>query len=100
MRKRGTSEEITRVFVALARASGMNASLMLTGDRSRNLIDANWLELGQLRDEIAIVDYGGTDHFFDPGSPYTTFGHLDWTHTYSGGLRQKDKDTARSPGPP
>lgn len=92
-RKRGTSDEITRVFVALARAAGMNASLMATGDRSRTLVDATWLDFRQLRDEIAIVNYNGADHFFDPGSPYTAFGHLDWVHTYTGGVRQKDKET-------
>ncbi|GAA3746752.1 DUF3857 and transglutaminase domain-containing protein [Terriglobus aquaticus] len=94
LHKRGSSDEITRVFVALARAAGMNASLMISGDRSRSLVDANWLEMGQLRDEIAIVNYNGADHFFDPGTPYTTFGHLAWEHTFSGGVRQKDKETA------
>ena len=93
-RKRGSSDEITRVFVALVRADGMNASLMATADRSRNLVDANWLDFRQLRNEIAIVNYGGADHFFDPGSPYIAFGHLDWRHTFSGGVRQKDKETA------
>lgn len=93
-RKSGSSDEITRVFVALARAAGMKASLMACGDRSRGIVDVNWLDFRQLRDEIAIVNYDGQDHFFDPGSPYTAFGHLDWTHTYSGGVRQTDGGTS------
>lgn len=98
-RKRGTSDEITRTFVALARAAGMNASVMIVADRGERIVNVSWLEFGQLTDEIAIVNYGGADHFYDPGSPLTEFEHMHWTHTATAGVRQQSKDTAivRSP---
>lgn len=93
-RKRGSSDQIAMTFVALSRSLGMNASVMASGDRSQRVVNANWLEFGQLTDDLAIVNYGGADHFFDPGSPYTPFGHLQWTHSSSGGVRQNGKETA------
>jgi transglutaminase-like putative cysteine protease len=99
-RKRGTGDEIAMTFVALARAAGLNASVMAVSDRSFQTINASWLDFGrQLNDDIAVVAYDGKDHFFDPGSPYTTFGHLSWKHSLSGGVRQQGRDTAMIPTP-
>ena len=51
-----------------------------------------------------MVKYGGADHFLDPGSRYATFGHLEWDHTVSGGVRQDNQDKANmfqiTPGEP
>ena len=94
-RKRGSSDQIAMTYVALARAAGLNASLMVVSDRAFQTMNANWLDFSrQLSDTIAIVNYGGTDHFLDPGSPYTNFGHLAWNHSLSGGVRQDGKGTA------
>ncbi len=99
-RKRGTGDEIAMTFVALVRAVGLNASVMAVSDRSFQTLNANWLDFGrQLNDDIAVVSYDGKDHFFDPGSPYTTFGHLSWNHSQTGGVRQQGKETAMSPTP-
>ncbi len=96
-RKRGTSDEIALTFVALARAAGMNASAMVVTDRDHRLFNVNWMDMRQLEDDIAIVNYGGADHFFDPGSPYCPFGHLAWPHSDSAGVRQQGKDTVLAP---
>ena len=94
-RKRGSSDQIAMTYVALARGAGLNASLMVVSDRAFQTMNANWLDFSrQLSDTIAIVNYGGADHFLDPGSPFTSFGHLAWNHSLSGGVRQDGKGTA------
>ena len=99
-RKRGSSNQIAIAYVALARAAGLNASMMLTSDRGQRLMRASYLNFGQLTDVLAIVNYGGKDHFLDPGSPMVPFGHLDWNHTDAAGVKQTGKETelALSPG--
>lgn len=98
--KRGTSDQIAMTYVALARAVGLNASLMVVSDRRYQTLNANWLDFyRQLSDDLAIVNYGGADHFLDPGSPFSAFGHLQWNHTMSGGVRQQGKETALAPTP-
>jgi transglutaminase-like putative cysteine protease len=87
-RKHGSSDEIALTYVALARAAGLDASSMIVTDRRHRILDPNWLDFGQLTDEIAIVKYDGADHFLDPGSRYAPFGHLEWDHTLAGGVRQ------------
>lgn len=86
---RGDSDQITKLFVAMARAAGFNADLMLVPDRTHHLFTANWLNFGQFDDTIAIVNVDGKEVFFDPGSRYCAYGHLAWEHTFVDGLRQK-----------
>ena len=98
-RKRGSSDQIAELFVAMARSAGMKAYLMVVTDRSRSLFLQTYLYLGQLDDNIAIVNVDGKDRFFDPGSRYCPYGHLAWKHTDTGGLRQTDGGTTLSGTP-
>ena len=97
---RGSSDQLTELFVAMAREAGLKAYVMGVVDRSRSMFVPSWLELRQLDDLVAIVNVGGKDVYFDPGSRYTPYGHLAWQHTYVDGLRQVDggTDFARTPG--
>ncbi len=99
-RKRGSSDQIAMTYAALARAVGLNASVMVVSDRNYQILNANWLDFNrQLSDDIVIVSYNGSDHFLDPGSPLCSFGHLAWNHSLSGGVRQQGKETALVPTP-
>ncbi|HEY6446966.1 MAG TPA: DUF3857 and transglutaminase domain-containing protein [Acidobacteriaceae bacterium] len=99
--KRGSDDEITRLFIAMARAAGMKASAMIVTERDRNLLNRGYLDWNQLEDEIAIVNVGGKDQFFDPGQRYCEFGKLHWMHTEMLGIRQTDHgpDFAVTPAP-
>ncbi|MGC2635585.1 MAG: DUF3857 and transglutaminase domain-containing protein [Acidobacteriaceae bacterium] len=99
--KRGSDDEITRLFIAMARAAGMKASAMIVTERNRNLLNRGYLDWTQLEDEIAIVSLGGKDQFFDPGQRYCEFGKLHWMHTEILGIRQTDHgpDFAITPSP-
>ncbi len=98
-RKRGNSDELTLLFVALARAAGMKAYVMAVTDRDAELFNANVLSMSQLEDDIAIVSVNGKDQFFDPGERFCAYGQLHCKHTLAGGLRQNDSGTefANSP---
>jgi len=98
-RKRGSSDQIAELFVAMARAAGMKAYVMAVTNRDRSIFLQTYLTTYQLDDDIAVVNVDGKERFFDPGSRYCAFGHLAWKHTNTGGLRQTDGGTTLSGTP-
>jgi Domain of Unknown Function with PDB structure (DUF3857)/Transglutaminase-like superfamily len=89
-RKRGSNDQITELFVAMARAAGMKAYLAAVTNRDRSLFLTAYLSLSQLDDYIAIVNVDGEEQFFDPGARYCPYQHLDWKHTLASGIRQTE----------
>jgi hypothetical protein len=92
--KSGTGDEMALLYVALARAAGLQAWPMEVVDRNRAIFDPNFLYIYQLDDYIAIVKIGDKEIFVDPGQKMCPFGLLHWKHTVAGGLR----DSASGPG--
>jgi Transglutaminase-like superfamily len=92
--KRGNRDELTQLFVGLTRAAGLKAYVGIVTNRDRNLFLADYLDMGQLDDDIAIVQVDGKDQFFDPGERYAEYGALHWKHTATQGIRQNDKGAA------
>jgi hypothetical protein len=88
--KRGSDDEIARLFVSMARAAGLKAYAMAVTERNRNLLNTGYLSWNQLEDEIAIVQVGGKEVYFDPGERYCEYGKLHWMHTELLGVRQAD----------
>jgi hypothetical protein len=91
--KRGTQTQLTELFVGMARAAGLKAYFMYVPDRSVEFFTPGWLSFRQFDDEIAIVNVGGTEKYFDPGCRYCGYGHLAWQHTLVQGLREVEKGT-------
>lgn len=100
MRKRGSANQLTSLFVAMARAAGMKAYVMGVTPRDEDFFQKNYFSFDQLSDEIAIVQVDGKDQYFDPGSLYCPYGSLAWKHSSTGGLRQKDSGTELANTPP
>lgn len=98
-RKRGNNDQLTELFVSMARAAGMKAYIFRVTNRDRNIFLKPYLSLSQLDDNIAIVNVDGKEQFFDPGSRYCPYGHLNWKHSMASGIRQTDgpTDFATSP---
>jgi hypothetical protein len=98
-RKRGSGDQITELFVAMARAAGFKAYVMGVADRQERIFLEQYLNMRQLDDLVAIVNVDGKEIFLDPGSRYCTFGQLSWRHALTGGLRQTDNgvDLAGTP---
>ena len=97
--KRGNGNEIALLFIAMARAAGMKADAMIVTSRDEALLNRGYLYWGQLTDDIAIVNVGGKEMYFDPGERYCEYGQLDWIHTQMMGFRQKDGETEEATAP-
>ena len=93
-RKRGSSEQLTELFVSMARAAGMKAYIATITSRDRNVFLPGYLSFSQFDDYVAIVNVDGKEQFFDPGSRYCAYQHLAWKHTLVGGVRQTDGGSA------
>jgi hypothetical protein len=86
--KRGSDDELTRLFIAMVRAAGMKAYDMIVTNRNRGILIPSYMDWDQLDDEIAIVPVNGKDMYFDPGQRYCEFGKLHWKHASTMGVRQ------------
>ncbi len=91
--KRGDSNQITRLFIAMARTAGLKAYDVITTRRNQSILNVGYLNWGQLSDEVAIVNLDGKDLYFDPGDRYCEFGKLGWIHAQMLGIRQTDSGT-------
>jgi len=89
-RGRANSDQLTLLFVALARASGLKAYVMGIADRDQHIWLDSYLSFRQMDDYIAILNIAGKEVFYDPGQRYCEPGHLARVHALSRGLRQSD----------
>lgn len=83
----GTHNDITRLFVALARAAGFDAQIVRAPNRKEFFFKPNYLVASQLASELAVVKLNGNDVFLDPGTEFCPFGLVRWIHTSDKGLR-------------
>lgn len=77
----GGRNDVTRLFVALARGAGFTASVVFVSNRQSRLFDKEVLSFGQLDSEIALVRLNGKRVFLDPGTRYCPYGLLRWNRT-------------------
>ena len=98
--KSGSPDDLALLYVALARAAGLQAYPMQVVNRDRAIFDPDYLTTYQLDDYIAIVNIGGKDVFLDPGQKMCPFGLLHWKHAFAAGLRLSDKGAAMAETPP
>jgi hypothetical protein len=87
----GSGREITWLFLALARAAGLEAYPVLVPRRSEYFFSPATMDPHRLDDNVVLVKLNGKDTFYDPGTSYTPFGFLPWPETAVQGLRL-DKD--------
>jgi len=99
-RKQGSSQDLTLLFVGLARAAGLKAYVMAVADRSQDIFDPKAVREEDINDYVAIVSVDGKEQFFDPGEPFCTPGQLSWKHSFASGIRQSDGGPvfAQTPG--
>lgn len=101
--KSGTHNDLTRLFVALARSLNIPAYMMRVATREETFFQANIPEWSQLNSEIAIVPGAdGKELFLDPGAGKCPFGLLEWRRTASAGVRQRSgggTEIAQTPPP-
>jgi Domain of Unknown Function with PDB structure (DUF3857)/Transglutaminase-like superfamily len=96
----GSRNDITRLFVALARAAGFEASIVRVSNRHDKFFDKNVLSTRQLDSEIAVVHVADKDMYLDPGTPYCPYGMLRWIRTSTQGLKLDKKGGSFVTAPP
>ena len=87
----GSGREITWLFLALARAAGIEAYPMLVSRRNEYFFHPNSMDPHRLNDNVVMVKLNGKNSFYDPGTAFTPFGILPWQETAVIGLKL-DKD--------
>ncbi len=99
-RNAGDRNDITRLFVALARAAGLDASIVRVSNRHDKFFQKNLLSARQLDSEIAMVHLADQDVYLDPGTPYCPYGMLRWIRTSTQGLKLDKKGGVFVTAPP
>jgi Domain of Unknown Function with PDB structure (DUF3857) len=91
--KRGYADgnDITLLFIGLARAAGFDASPVRVATRDDHFFKPNIMRSRDLNTYVALVKLNGKDAYFDPGSAFTPFGLLPWAEAGTTGLKL-DKD--------
>lgn len=87
----GDGDEITLLFLGLARAAGLDASAARISTRDDHFFVRAVMKARDLRTYVVIVKLNGKDVYFDPGSAFTPFGMLPWAETNTDGIKL-DKD--------
>ena len=100
--KSGSSEDISRLYLAMLRAAGLTAYGMRVADRDRRLFNPDYLDFRQLDDELVIVNLDGKAVLFDPGEKMCPFKTVHWKHSSAGGIRESANGlgAATSPAQP
>ena len=91
----GNSYEISALFVAIARAAGFDASLILVASRERRFYREDFLDSSQYNWTIAGVRLQGKNLLLDPATKFCPFGLVRWTNTATSALKL-EKDTWNS----
>src|SRR5215467_9463198 len=77
----GDSEELTVLFVAMARSAGFDASVVMVPDRKRQFFVHDWTSRRQIDNRIAAVNLNGKDVYLEPGTRFCPYGFVRWNHT-------------------
>lgn len=87
----GNHWDVNRLFIALARAAGFEADLVMISTRSDHFFDRRLMNSRALDSSIVVANLNGHPIYLDPGTPFVPFGVLPWNKTSVPGLRL-DKD--------
>ncbi len=85
----GTGLQVNLLFIALARAAGFNAHLLLVADRERTFFRENLFDWDQLNANVVEVRLNDLDAplYLDPATKFCPFGSLPWGETGTRGIR-------------
>src|SRR6476661_335303 len=83
----GTFEDLTLLFVAMARSAGFDASPVMVPDRRRRFFVHDWTSQRQIDSIIAAVKLNGTDMYLEPGTRFCPYGFVRWNHTVIDALK-------------
>ncbi len=83
----GYDRDITEFFVAMARASGFDASVILVASRERRFFQSEYLVAHQYHSSIAGVALNGKNLLLEPATRFCPFGSVRWINTATSALK-------------
>ncbi len=97
----GDRDDITLLFVSMARAAGFDASALWVVGREENQYDPKIPALLQANSKIVEVDMNGKLLYLDPGTRFCPFGLIRWMRsgTTAVRLRPNFMDPTSTPAP-
>jgi len=87
----GFQDEITILFIVMARAAGFEVSDIHASDRKEMFFSKELLSLGRREAILAGVTVGGKEIYLAPGTKFCPFGLVPWHHTSTDALRLDKK---------
>jgi len=96
----GDNEDITALFVGMARATGFDASLLLVSNRRDAFFSNKLLTLKGLGGRMALVKLNGHDVYLQPGVLFCPYGLLRWGNTATDALKFDKKGSSFLTVPP
>jgi len=87
----GDGAQLTWLYLALARAAGLEANGVMVSDRGNYFLNPKLMNSTKLNQNVVLLRLKGQDVYCDPGAAFTPFGLLPWHETGVMGLRL-DKD--------
>jgi hypothetical protein len=91
----GYHNDLTRLFVAMARSAGVDARVIRLATRDETFFSKNLLDFSQLNSEVALVKVDGKDLYLDPGTRFCPYGLLEWQRTGVEGLVETHSSDAQ-----
>lgn len=85
-KKSGNSKDIALLYLALARAAGLNARPERIASRDRHIFSPQFLQTSQLDALVIGVTIDGKEIVVDPGEKMAPFQTLYWAHAGAGGV--------------
>jgi hypothetical protein len=84
--KKGTSNQLAYLYLALTRIAGLNSRPERIASRSRRIFAANLLSADQLDSVVIGLQIDGKELTVDPGTRMAPFETLHWAHAGAGGI--------------
>ena len=84
--KKGSSNQLAFLYLALTRAAGLNARPVRIASRSHRTFSVSYLGIDQLDSVVIGVNLDGKETFVDPGTKMAPFTTLHWAHAGAGGV--------------
>ena len=93
--RKGSSNEIAFLYLALVRAAGIKALPQRIASRSIHLFSAQYMDNVQLDTVLVALQIDGKEILVDPGTKMAPFETLHWAHTGAGGVAMDAKQQGR-----
>ena len=88
--KKGSSNQLALLYLALTRAAGLNARPVRIASRSHRLFSAAYMSVDQLDSVVIGLTIDGKETFADPGTKMAPYATLHWAHAGAGGVAMAD----------